>query len=65
MLDLPSAEERRRLKAHAPFKASVYADMQDAKLFVESEPEQAKEIYKQTEKPVICTANDQYFAKRR
>ena len=45
MLDLPSAEERRRLKAHAPFKASVYSGRDDI-LFVESNHKQARDIAK-------------------
>lgn len=58
MIDLPSAEERRRLKAHAPFKAEVYQDLNHTQLFVESEPHQAKSIFEATKKPVICTEND-------
>lgn len=53
MLDLPSAEERRRQKAHAAFKARVYRDT-GALLFIESEPRQAREIARDSGKPVLC-----------
>lgn len=53
MLDLPSAEERRRLKAHAKFKAKVYRDT-GALLFIESEPRQARDIARDSGKPVLC-----------
>lgn len=61
MLDLPSKEERIRLKAHGKFKSEVYANMSDAFLFVESNPGQAAEIAKVTKKPVICTENDKFY----
>jgi len=60
MLDLPSAEERRRLRAHAPFKAEVYG-ASDAILFVESNHRQARDIAELTDKPVIETATDTFF----
>jgi uncharacterized HAD superfamily protein len=52
MIDLPSAAERRRRKAHASFKAEVYAKV-DAQLFVESEERQAIEIAHLSGKPVL------------
>jgi uncharacterized HAD superfamily protein/hypoxanthine phosphoribosyltransferase len=52
MLDLPSAEERRRLGAHGGFKAKVYAGL-DATLFIESEERQAVEIARLSRKPVL------------
>ncbi|PZQ57686.1 MAG: phosphoribosyltransferase [Novosphingobium pentaromativorans] len=52
MLDLPSAEERRRQRAHASFKASVYVKT-GAGLFVESEDRQAQEIAELSERPVL------------
>lgn len=52
MLDLPSAEERRRQRAHASFKASVYVET-GAALFVESEDKQAREIAELSERPVL------------
>ena len=60
MLDLPTAEERRRLRAHAPFKAEVYGSRDDI-LFVESNYKQARDIAKLTDKPVIETATDTFF----
>ncbi|SOC46108.1 phosphoribosyl transferase-like protein [Rhizobium subbaraonis] len=57
MLDLPSAEERRRLRAHAPFKAEVYKS-RDEYLFVESNWKQAQHIASAADKAVICTEND-------
>ena len=62
MLDLPTAVERRRLRAHAPFKSEVYAARPDDLLFVESNWKQAKAIALATDKPVICTENDCYLA---
>ena len=61
MLDLPSADERRRLNCHAKFKAEQYQKLQDTVLFVESEETQAKEIALLTGKQVICTANDEIY----
>ncbi|MEN3951649.1 phosphoribosyltransferase [Iodidimonas sp. SYSU 1G8] len=57
MLDLPSAAERRRLGAHAKFKADVYRGDPDALLFVESEPAQAREITRRSGKPVLDYRN--------
>lgn len=52
MLDLPSAEERRRLKMHAIHKARVYRKT-NACLFVESEDRQAMEIADLSGRPVL------------
>nr|WP_047168733.1 phosphoribosyltransferase family protein [Sphingomonas sp. Y57] len=52
MLDLPSAEERRRLKMHAVHKARVYRKT-NACLFVESEDRQAIEIADLSGRPVL------------
>lgn len=61
MLDLPSKEERLRLKAHGSFKANIYMQLSDAVLFYESNPAQAREVAKLTGKAVICTDTDEYF----
>lgn len=53
MLDLPSAEERRRQGAHAGFKAGVYRRSSSV-LFIESEPDQARAIAQLSGKPVLC-----------
>lgn len=60
MLDLPTAEERRRLRIHAPFKAETYA-ARDELLFVESNWKQAQSIALAADKPVICTENDAFL----
>ncbi|WP_206430506.1 phosphoribosyltransferase family protein [Sphingomonas sp. ABOLG] len=52
MLDVPTAEERRRRGAHGAFKAQVYAGL-DAQLFIESEERQAIEIARLSGKPVL------------
>ena len=61
MLDLPSKEERIRQNAHASFKASVYAEINDTTLFIESDPKQAREITELSLKPSICTSTDEFF----
>jgi uncharacterized HAD superfamily protein/hypoxanthine phosphoribosyltransferase len=53
MLDLPTAEERRRRGAHASFKARIYAADPDSMLFVESESAQAASIARRSGKPVL------------
>ena len=53
MLDLPTAEERRRRGCHASFKAATYRAIEDATLFIESEPRQAEEIARLSGKPVL------------
>ena len=61
MLDLPSKEERIRLKAHASFKAQVYGGLKDTYIFYESNREQAKEIAAITGKPCFCVETDEIF----
>lgn len=61
MLDLPTAEERRRLNIHAKFKAEVYAKHPLTRLFVESEAEQALEIMKISGKPVYCIETNEMY----
>lgn len=53
MLDLPSAQERRRLGCHAKFKAEVYRKAQHT-LFIESSYTQAQEIARLSRRPVIA-----------
>lgn len=57
MLDLPSAEERKRLNAHGDHK-SIYYSSSDAVLFIESESGQAEHIMRTSGKPVYCTADN-------
>lgn len=52
MLDLPTAEARRRAGSHGRFKAEVYRSL-DAELFIESEERQAVEIARLSGKPVL------------
>ena len=61
MLDLPSAEERRRLKIHHKFKAEVYSRYPQTRLFVESEERQAIEIMKLSGKPVFCIETNEMY----
>lgn len=60
MLDLPTAEERRRLRAHAPFKTEVYKSRPEL-VFIESNWKQARHIAEHADKPVICTENDAFI----
>jgi orotate phosphoribosyltransferase len=53
MLDLASADERRRLKPYASFKATAYRDC-GAELFIESSLGQAREIARLTGDYVLC-----------
>lgn len=52
MLDVPTAQERRRLGAHGAFKARIYSSV-NADIFVESEERQAIEIARLSGKPVL------------
>lgn len=61
MLDLPSAEERRRLKIHHKFKAEVYSRYPQTRLFVESEERQAIEIMQLSGKPVYCIETNEMY----
>lgn len=60
MLDLPDAATRRKLQAHAPFKAEVYQG-KDSPLFIESESRQAREIATMSGKPVLSLEGPQMF----
>lgn len=53
MLDLPTAEDRRRQGCHARFKAQVYRSIDTATLFIESDARQALEIARLSGKPVL------------
>ncbi|HEL3174017.1 TPA: hypothetical protein UME34_000589 [Stenotrophomonas maltophilia] len=61
MLNVATAEERRRLNLHSKFKASVYAGDISATLFVESELQQAVEIANSAKKPVFCTGDNRMY----
>lgn len=60
MLDLPDAATRRKLQAHAPFKAEVYQG-KDSPLFIESEIRQARDIATMSGKPVLSLEGPQMF----
>lgn len=61
MLDLPSAEERRRQGVHADFKAAVYARQADCLLFIESETWQAQRIHEKTGKSALAYKDMTFF----
>ena len=61
MLDLPTAEERRKLNCHADFKAKIYSEKGDCNYFIESNRSQAEKIAQITGKQVICVTTDEYF----
>lgn len=58
MMDVPTAEERRRLGNHGKFKGRIYKKLKDSTLFIESEIDQAKEIRNISGKNVICVDNN-------
>lgn len=60
MIDLPTAEERRRLRIHGKFKGETFLNRKE-KYFIESNWKQAKEIYRIAKKPVFCTYNDVFI----
>jgi len=51
----PTAEERRKANDHAVRKAKAYYQDNNAKLFVESDRNQAAVIFRLANKPVLCT----------
>jgi uncharacterized HAD superfamily protein len=61
MLDVPTAEERRRLGLYAKFKSDVFGKL-DAVVFYESDPGQARDISRLSGKPFFCTATDELIA---
>ena len=61
MMNVGSAEERRRLRNHAEFKASIYKQRQDMIFFVESEPSQAEQICRIAKKAVFCPTNQSFY----
>jgi uncharacterized HAD superfamily protein len=61
MLDLPDAGTRRARRAHAAFKAKVYALDRSMVLFVESNDAQAREIARLSGKPAIAFGSQSFF----
>lgn len=62
MLDLPDAQARRKARAHAPFKARIYAQHDDMGLFIESERGQAAEIARLAGKQALCISTQELFS---
>ena len=65
MMNISTAEERRRLGNHAAFKAKVYKRLNHTKLFIESDDSQAREIFALTNKPVFCVDSQKYYSNER
>lgn len=61
LMDIQSAEERRKLNGHAQFKAQFYKGCRESFWFVESEKQQAAEIAQISGKPVFCIENQQFY----
>ena len=61
MMDLETAEERRKLGNHAEFKATAYKNLKQSVLFVESDPNQAAKIAALTGKSVFCATTSDYY----
>ena len=61
MLDLPSQEDRIKLKAHTKTKIDFYSKNPNMNLFIESNRKQAEEIARACYKPVICTENNKLY----
>jgi uncharacterized HAD superfamily protein len=57
----PSIAARRMAQDHALRKAEWYRRRPEARLFVESHPEQACEIWERTGRPVLCTDQMRLF----
>lgn len=64
MMNVATAEERRRLGNHATYKAEIYKKLSRAKLFIESDDVQAREIFQITNKPVFCIDSQQYYSNK-
>lgn len=60
MLDVATAEERRRLGLHGKFKAAAFKKSNNV-LFIESEPHQAEEIARLSGKPALCFATMELY----
>lgn len=61
MLDLPNKKERQRLRIHAKHKADYYKKSNNI-LFIESNPNQAVEIFKLSGKAVFCVQNNAFYS---
>lgn len=63
MLNGYTAEERKKLNLHAKFKAEQYKKLEDIRLFIESDRNQAIQISKLTKKLCFCATTDELFGK--
>lgn len=61
MMDVETADERRRLGNHGKFKGEIYKKLKKSILFIESEQAQAEEIMRISGKSVICVDNGVNF----
>jgi uncharacterized HAD superfamily protein len=61
MLEGVTAEERRRRRLHAVFKADVFQRYPEAWFFVESDPSQAAEITNRTGRSVYCPIESRMY----
>lgn len=61
MLDLPDAATRRQLDCHSTFKAKIYKELKNTKLFIESESLQAQQITQISGKHALCFSTQQMY----
>lgn len=59
MMDLPDKETRQQRGEHAQYKAAVYESTGNS-LFIESDPQQAREICRRTGKPTVCYESKEF-----
>jgi uncharacterized HAD superfamily protein/hypoxanthine phosphoribosyltransferase len=62
MLDVATAEERRRNRLHGKFKAKIFSSQPECILFIESERLQANEIHELTGKPTLAYRDMELFS---
>ena len=61
MMNVASAEKRRKMGNHAEFKAKVYKQRNNMIFFVESEERQAADICRISGKAVFCPTNQRFY----
>ena len=61
MLNLQTKEERIKMGAHAIFKSKIYNELDNTRIFYESNYKQAFQIAELTQKPVFCVETDTLF----
>lgn len=60
MMNVPDKATRQRLGQYGKYKSEIY-NQTGAVLFIESNPNEAEEIYKLTNKPVYCLGNGRFY----